>query len=377
MRRPICEIGERRWLCRRRLQAGWPRAPRPRWAGPGRSAQAGWAGDARRSGAPAQAAAAGSALRSRRRLQEEARRLRRRGGGEAEAARKDAPRLRRERYGAASPARARAATVPRRRGAPDGGRRRAVGRGSCPGRLRPRGLGRIPRAPRTAAQTKPARHSGRPGGCALGSRGSAARGGGGGGGGPESAGLFGTARGMGSSSPEGRPGARSLPQAWREPGSRRGRASWSSRFAGKGCGGRLSAWGWRACGAGEQRSRTSQILHQEQARAHRLFEEPTGSGTARPRLGSAWPSLGWGGGRQQVLSGGQRGRGVNGGSRRCVNGPLVCVLRPLTEEGILQCPKGHASSQAPGPCDHSHMCPRGFLPTGYENRHLSFYSFPC
>lgn len=329
VRRPNREIGERRWLCHWQLQAGCPRAPRPRWAGPGRSAQAGWVGDARRSGAPAQAAAADLALRSRRRLQEEARWQPRRGGGEAEAAREDAPRLRRERYGAASRTRAQAATEWRGRGAPDGGRRRAVGRG-CPGWPRPRGPGRIrqslrgTRAARRVCAVEVRELSlrrRRPGVCRA------------------SAGLRGTAGGVGSSSPAGCPGARRLPGLARARLTKT-RARWSSRFARKGCGGRPPAWRWRGCGAGERCAdllglapgANPAVPGPSASRVHRLLEESTGSGIARSCLGSTWPSLGETAGAEWKSP----GLGIKRRSRKCVNGPhlfVFCYLCPFPLRG--------------------------------------------
>lgn len=201
---------------------GGPRAERTGGVGRGREAERG----------PAQAAAAGSALRSRRRLQEEARWLRRRGGGEAEAAREDAPRLRRERYGAASPTRTQAATEPRGRGAPDGGRRRAVGRGGCPGWPGPRGPGRIPPDARLGGSDK----AGEALGCALWRVGYTAC--------AAAAGRLPVSLGRleewGAVLPLAAPGARRLLGLARARLTK-GRAHWSSRFARKGCGGRPPA----------------------------------------------------------------------------------------------------------------------------------------
>lgn len=234
-----------------RVASGSP----PPVGGPGaeRTGGVGWGREAER-GAPAQAAAAGSALRSRRLLQEEARRLRRRGGGEAEAAREDAPRLRRERYGAASPARAQAATAPSRRGAPHGGRRRAVGCGQ-------RRLSRAVATPGAGPHPRGSSHGGadkagwtleRPGGCALGSGGSAARAG--------VRGSFWDSERNGEQLSRGPPGdSQSTPGL---AGARlpKGRASWSSCFPGKGCGGRLSASEWRGWGAGEWSTDLSDLV---------------------------------------------------------------------------------------------------------------------
>lgn len=181
----------------------------------------------------------------------------------------------------------------------------------------------------------------RPGGCALGSGGSATRAGDRG---PASAGLFGTARGMGSSSPECRPGTRSLPQAWREPGSRRvgrvGAVAFPGRGAEAGCRPRSGA-------AGEQVSgpRTSRILYQEQApHSDWPFSQPcpqvVGGTTAWSHLGVHLTEL-----RGETAGAEWKSSGlwVNGGSRRCVNGPRICILLPLTEEGLLQGPKDRAS----------------------------------
>lgn len=211
-----------------------------------------------------------------------------------------------------------------------------MGRGGCPGRSRLRGPGRIPGAPRTAAQTKPAGHSSGPEGARWGAEGAQLA--------PASAGLFGTARGMGSSSPEGRPGTRSLPQAWREPGSRRvgrvGAVAFPGRGAEAGCRPRSGA-------AGEQVSgpRTSRILYQEQApHSDWPFSQPcpqvVGGTTAWSHLGVHLTEL-----RGETAGAEWRSAGlwVNGGSRRCLNGPRICILLPLTEEGLLQGPKDRAS----------------------------------
>lgn len=282
---------------------GGPGAERTGGVGRGREAERG----------PAQAAAAGSALRSRRRLQEEARWLRRRGGGEAEAAREDAPRLRRERYGAASRTRAQAAAERRRRGAPDGGRRRAVGRGVCPGWPRPRGPGRIPRTPRAAAQTKPARHSGGSEGVRCGGEGTQFV--------AAVAGLLPVSLGQleewGAALPRAAPGLAGCPGARRLPGLAgarltNGRARWSSGFAGNGCGGRPPAWRWRGCGAGE-RCADLWVLYQEQTAQWLALGEPcpqvVGGTYCSGRQGPAWCSLDRAWGKQQVLSGGHPGWG--------------------------------------------------------------------
>lgn len=170
-----------------------------------------------------------------------------------------------------------------RRGLPDpgaGSRRAAQARGS---RWRPaanggqRRLSRLaatpgsgphpPDAPRRGAD-KAGEAFGRFGGCALWRGGNTACGGGG----WASAGLLGTTGGIGSSSSAGCPGARRLPGL---AGVRltKGRARWSSGFAGNGCGGRPPAWRWRGCGAGE-RCADLWVLYQEQTAQWLALGEP-------------------------------------------------------------------------------------------------------